>query len=61
LKRRSSSLTWANSALKKLEKDKEITEDDLKRAEKQIQDLTDTYVKKVDEVFTAKEDELMEV
>lgn len=51
----------ANSALKQLEKDKEITEDDLKRAEKKIQDLTDAYVKKVDEVFTAKEDELMEV
>lgn len=51
----------ANSTLKKLEKDKEITEDDQKRAEKQIQDLTDSYVKKVDELFTAKEDELMEV
>ncbi|MCA1796462.1 MAG: ribosome recycling factor [Geobacteraceae bacterium] len=51
----------ANSALKKLEKEKEITEDDLKRAEKQVQDLTDSYVKKVDEIFAAKEDELMEV
>jgi ribosome recycling factor len=51
----------ANTALKKLEKEKEITEDDLKRGEKQIQDLTDKYVKRVDEVFAAKEEELMEV
>ncbi|MGC9519388.1 MAG: ribosome recycling factor [Desulfuromonadaceae bacterium] len=51
----------ANAALKKLEKEKEITEDDLKRGEKQIQDLTDKYVKKVEEVFAAKEEELMEV
>ena len=51
----------ANSALKKLEKEKEITEDDLKRGEKKIQDLTDSYVKKVEEVFATKETELMEV
>ncbi|MDD2558747.1 MAG: ribosome recycling factor [Desulfuromonadaceae bacterium] len=51
----------ANNSLKKLEKDKEITEDDLKRGEKLIQDLTDSYVKKVDDVFSTKEDELMEV
>ncbi|MDY0211425.1 MAG: ribosome recycling factor [Desulfuromonadaceae bacterium] len=51
----------ANTGLKKLEKDKEITEDELKRGEKLIQDLTDTYVKRVDEVFSIKENELMEV
>ena len=51
----------ANTYLKKQEKDKEITEDELKQGEKQIQDLTDAYVKKVDEVFVVKERELMEV
>jgi len=51
----------ANEALKKLEKDKEITEDDLKRSEKSCQDLTDSYVKKSEEVVADKEQELMEV
>jgi ribosome recycling factor len=51
----------ANEALKKLEKGKEISEDDLKRGEKDVQDLTDLYVKKTDEVLLAKEKEVMEV
>ncbi|RME37738.1 MAG: ribosome recycling factor [Deltaproteobacteria bacterium] len=51
----------ANDALKKLLKDKEITEDDQKRGEKDIQDLTDSYVKKVDEILEAKEKEVMEI
>ena len=51
----------ANEALKKLEKDKEISEDDLKRAEKEIQDLTDNYVHKADETVAHKEKEVMEV
>ena len=38
----------ANEKLKKMEKDKELTKDDLKRGEKEIQDLTDSYVKKMD-------------
>ncbi len=50
-----------NDSLKKMEKDKEISEDDLKRGEKEIQDLTDQYVKKVDEAVAAKEKEVMEV
>jgi ribosome recycling factor len=45
----------ANENLKKLEKDKEISEDELKRGEKEIQDLTDGYVKKVDEIVATKE------
>jgi ribosome recycling factor len=48
-------------ALKKLEKDKKISEDDLKRAEKEVQDMTNGFVVKVDEVFAAKEKEVMEV
>lgn len=50
-----------NDSLKKMEKDKEISEDDLKRGEKEIQELTDQYVKKVDETVAAKEKEVMEV
>jgi ribosome recycling factor len=51
----------ANEALKKLQKDKEITEDDQKRGEKEIQDLTDQFVKLADEVVEHKEKEIMEI
>ncbi|HEX9873890.1 MAG TPA: ribosome recycling factor [Deferrimonas sp.] len=51
----------ANDSLKKLEKDKEISEDELKRGEKEIQDLTDGFVKKTDEVMVVKEKEVMEI
>ncbi|HET6420898.1 MAG TPA: ribosome recycling factor [Geobacteraceae bacterium] len=47
--------------LKKSEKDKKITEDDLKRAEKEVQDVTNNFVAKIDEVVAAKEKEVMEV
>ncbi len=50
-----------NDGLKKLEKNKEISEDELKRAEKEIQDLTDQFVKKVDDIVATKEKEVMEV
>lgn len=49
----------ANDAMKKLEKNKEISEDDQKRGEKEIQDLTDSYVVKIDELVAAKEKEIM--
>lgn len=51
----------ANEALKKQEKDKTITEDQHKRGEKEIQDLTDSYIKKADEVVAHKEKEIMEI
>ena len=47
--------------IKKLKRDSEITEDDQKKAEKDLQELTDKYIKKVDEVCGAKEKELMEL
>lgn len=47
--------------VKKLEKDKEISEDDRKVAEEKVQELTDKYIKEVDVVTKAKEDELMEI
>ena len=51
----------ANDTLKKLEKDKEITEDEQKRGEKEIQDLTDDFVARVDKVIEEKEKDLMEI
>ncbi len=51
----------ANSDLKGLLKDKEISEDEDHKAQDDIQKLTDEAVKKVDEVLAAKEKELMEV
>ncbi|MBZ4645895.1 MAG: ribosome recycling factor [Petroclostridium sp.] len=42
-------------------KNGEITEDDLKDIEKDIQQLTDNYVKEIDEIVSAKEKEIMEV
>ena len=51
----------AMDKFKKLEKAGELTEDDLKIAEKDIQKLTDEMIKKVDELYAAKEKELMAV
>ncbi|MBQ4100806.1 MAG: ribosome recycling factor [Oscillospiraceae bacterium] len=48
-------------AYKKLEKASEITEDDLKNAEKKIQDLTDKFCKEVDTMTAAKEKEILEL
>jgi ribosome recycling factor len=47
--------------LKKLEKDKGITEDELKKYEKDVQDATKSFEAKVDEAVTHKEKEVMEV
>ena len=46
--------------LKKKEKDSEITEDDLKKYSKEVQDATDAHIKKVEEVQKIKEKEIME-
>ena len=48
-------------AIKKAVKKAEITEDDQKEFEKDLQDLTDKYIKKVDEQCAKKEKELMEL
>ena len=47
--------------IKKLKKDSSITEDEQKKAEKDLQELTDKYIKKVDDACTVKEKELMEL
>ena len=46
---------------KKLEKKAEITEDDLKVLEEDMQDLTDKYIEKVNKILAQKESEIMEV
>jgi len=50
----------ANDKIKALLKDKEISEDDERRAQDEIQKLTDNFIKKVDEALEQKEKELME-
>ena len=50
----------AIETLKKQEKASEITEDDLKKLTKDVQDITDKYIKKVDEVYKVKEKEVLE-
>ncbi|NHI01371.1 MULTISPECIES: ribosome recycling factor [Oceanimonas] len=51
----------ANSSLKALLKEKEISEDDDRRAQDDVQKLTDLYIKQVDDALAAKEKELMEI
>jgi len=51
----------ANEALKKMQKGKEITEDDLHKGQNNVQKLTDEQVAKADEALKAKESEIMEI
>ncbi len=51
----------AKDELEKLEREASISEDDLVRAEKELQKLTDRYVAEVDQIQSHKEQELMEV
>lgn len=51
----------ANDLLKELQKDGEITEDDLRRAHERTQELTRDYTERLDKIVKAKEDEIMEV
>ncbi len=50
-----------NDRFKKLEKDKEISQDEHKRACDEIQSITDSYIKKTDEALSRKESEIMEI
>ena len=47
--------------VKKLKKNNEITEDDQKKAEKDLQDMLDKYIKKVDAALAAKDKKLMSI
>ena len=51
----------ANEALTKVEKDKAASEDEVKKAQEEIQKLTDKFIKEVDQVMAVKEKEIMEV
>lgn len=51
----------ANDALKKQEKDSEISEDELRTLEDDVQELTNKYVGEIDELVKAKEADIMEV
>ena len=51
----------ANAALAKAEKASEITEDDLRRSESEVQKLTDKYIADIEEAFKKKEAEVMEI
>ena len=46
--------------LKKMEKDAALSEDDLKKYTKEVQDITDEFIKKVDETYKLKEKEVLE-
>ena len=51
----------ANDNLLKAEKEENLSEDEVKRTEDRIQDLTDDYTKKIDEMAEQKEKEIMTV
>ena len=50
-----------NEEFKKLEKDKEISEDQMHDGQESVQKLTDAYVEKINNILKAKEAEILEV
>ena len=51
----------ANEAIKKMEKTSELTEDDSKKAQDEVQKLTDSHIKMIDDMLAKKEKDIMEV
>jgi len=51
----------ANETIKELEKEKEISEDDSRRASERVQALTDAHIGQIDALLEAKEKEILEV
>lgn len=51
----------ANDKLKKMEKEGEITEDDLKKSQDEVQKVTDKFIKEVESLLKAKEQDIMAV
>lgn len=51
----------ANEALKKAQKDKELSEDESKKTQDEVQKITDKYIKQIDEIAEAKEKEILTV
>jgi ribosome recycling factor len=50
-----------NDEIKKLQKEKHISEDDVKKSTEEIQKITDGHIKRIDEIMSHKEKELMEI
>jgi ribosome recycling factor len=50
-----------NDKIKKMEKDSEISEDQSKELFKEMQELTDNYIKEIDEIYKTKESEIMKI
>jgi len=51
----------SNEMLKELQKESEISEDDNFKGQKLVQDSTDTFIKRLDQIFESKEKEILEV
>ncbi len=51
----------SNDELKSLQKAGDISEDDNFKAQKKVQEITDEYIRKIDEIFAAKEKEILEI
>src|SRR6202451_150559 len=51
----------AKDAIDKMVKNSEAGEDEVRRAERELQDLTDTYIAKIDELLKHKQSELLEI
>ena len=51
----------ANDHIKKLLKDKEISEDDARRGEEAVQKLTDKFIAEIDKMLASKEEDLMAI
>ncbi|NGX46824.1 MAG: Ribosome-recycling factor [Chlamydiae bacterium] len=51
----------SNDLVRKQKADSDITEDEVKKAEKSVQELTDDFCKQIDELFAVKEKEIMTV
>ncbi len=51
----------ANDAFKKQKNDKELSEDDMFRSQDEVQQITDNFIKQIDEIAAGKEKEVMEV
>ncbi len=50
-----------NEEIKKAEKEKHISEDEIKKTQEEIQKITDSYIAKVEEIILQKEKEIMEI
>jgi ribosome recycling factor len=51
----------SNEGLKKLEKEEHVSEDEVKKEHDEVQKITDSFIKKIDELAEHKENEIMEV